>query len=126
MHSVTFSRTSTGWEKRHFLVPAVNVEHDKSHLKRNVEEKGYTGCVFLLLSALVLHLEAAVSDCFSTEIEWEVAPRWLLELCSISLNVPGGEGVFMLSFGHMKYTRFIADLSIVIRNKQTDKGFHGI
>lgn len=89
-----------------------------------LKKKGTQAAFLFLLSALVLHLEAGVSDCFSTEREWEVAPRWLL--CSITLNVPGGEGVFMLSFGHMKYTRFIADLSIVIRNKQTDKGFHGI
>lgn len=42
-------RMSTGRKKRHFLLPAVNVEHDKSHLKRNVEEKGYIGCVFFII-----------------------------------------------------------------------------
>lgn len=43
MHSVTFSRMSAGCKRHHYLLPAVNVEHDELNLKTNVEEKWETG-----------------------------------------------------------------------------------
>lgn len=74
MHSVTFSRMSTGWKKHHYLLPAVNVELDKSNLRTNVEEKWETSTA-VFKSALVFHLKAVVSDCFRTDIKCEVAPH---------------------------------------------------